>query len=438
MTSPAVSHQELIDAWPLLSDEDRREGFMILSRIDAEEVFFELSPHDQSELILSLPRGEQILWMRLLAPDDAADLIQAAPEDQRDALMGMLDELTRTEVTVLLAYAEDQAGGLMNPRYARLRPDMRADEAIGYLRRQTRAQIESIYYAYVLDNQQKLLGVLSFRDLLIAPSDKRVRDLMRTEMITVPEEMDQEALSRVFAQHDLLALPVVDTDGRMKGIVTADDIVDVVQEEATEDIQKIGGTEALGAPYFQVSLAQMFRKRVVWMAVLFVAQLFTVTALGFFEGQLSQAQVLMLFLPVIMSSGGNSGSQATTLVVRAMALGEVRLRDWLRVLGREAAMGLSLGAVLGGLGLIRILAWKGLFGAYGDHFFLLGLTVSISVVGVVMWGTIAGAMLPIFLRRVGLDPASASAPFVATLVDVTGIVIYFSISILILKGTLLP
>lgn len=437
MSSSDFLRQDLVDAWPLLSIEDRHDGFLELSRIDAEEVFLELHPADQCDLILSLPRGEQLIWIRVLAPDDAADLIQAAPTEHRDTLMGLLDELTRAEVASLLAYAEDQAGGLMNPRYARLRPDMSVTEAISYLRKQTREQVESIYYAYVLDGQQKLLGVISFRELLCAASDKRVRDLMRGEVVSVQEDMDQERVSEIFAQYDLIALPVVDVDGRMKGIVTADDIVDVVQEEATEDIQKIGGTEALSAPYLQVSLIEMLRKRAVWLAVLFVGEMMTASAMGYFEHAIERAAVLALFIPLIISSGGNSGSQASTLVIRALALGEFRLRDWMRVLKREIAVGVMLGLVLGALGFARVLAWQQLFGTYGEHAFLIGLVVAFSVIGVVLWGTMSGAMLPLLLRRLGLDPASASAPFVATLVDVTGVLIYFSIATALLGTTLL-
>jgi magnesium transporter len=255
--------------------------------------------------------------------------------------------------------------------------------------------------------------------------------------VTARPEMDQEELSRLFAAHDLQAIPVVDENGRMRGIVTVDDIVDVLREEATEDIQKIGGTEALGAPYLQVGLLEMVRKRVGWLAALFISEMLTTTAMAHFEAEITRAVVLAVFIPLIISSGGNSGSQATTLVIRAMALGEVRLRDWWIVIRRELASGLGMGLVLGAIGFSRVLLWQMLFKSYGPHFLLVAMTIGGSVVGVVTWGTLAGSMLPFLLRRVGLDPASASAPFVATLVDVTGIVIYFSIASTILRGTLL-
>lgn len=428
---------DLYDAWPLLSQADRLEGFKLLSRAEAEELFLSLSAMDQVVLLLELPQGERRLWMRLLAPDDAADVIQAAPADKRDELLSLLDETTRTEVAALLAYAEDAAGGLMSPHYARVRPDMRVDEAISYLRRQAQEKLETIYYAYVLDAQQRLLGVVSFRELFAAPSEKRVEEIMQREVIAVSEQMDQEEVGRLFAQYDLIALPVVDAEGRMKGIVTVDDIVDVVQEEATEDIQKIGGMEALDAPYLQIDFGRMVKKRAGWLSALFLGEMLTATAMSYYEHEIARAVVLALFIPLIISSGGNSGSQASTLVVRAMALGEVRLRDWWRVMRRELAAGLALGAILGTIGFLRILLWPTRAQVYGEHYVLIGLTVACSLIGVVLFGTIAGSMLPFILRRLGFDPASASAPFVATLVDVTGLIIYFTIAGFILTGVLL-
>jgi magnesium transporter len=361
-----------------------------------------------------------------------------ASPPQRDALLELLDEPTRKEVKGLLAYEEDEAGGLMNPRYARVRPDMTVDEAISYLRKQARAKVETIYVAYVLDDQRRLVGVVSFRDLFSAEQVLRVRDVMRTEFVTVTEQQDQESVSRLFAQHDLVAIPVIDADGRMKGIVTVDDIVDVVQEEATEDIQKFGGMEALEAPYLQISMRQMIKKRAGWLAVLFLGEMLTATAMAFFEGEIARAVVLALFIPLIISSGGNSGSQASTLVIRAMALGEVRLRDWWRVTRREVITGLALGLVLGTIGFLRIVIWAALKPrTYGEHSFLVALTVFFSLLGVVLFGTLSGSLLPFALRKLKLDPASASAPFVATLVDVTGLIIYFTAASLILKGTLL-
>ncbi|HYX90477.1 MAG TPA: magnesium transporter, partial [Myxococcaceae bacterium] len=366
---------DLRDIWPLLTRDDRVSGFGLLARPEAEEFFLELSARDQSELLLALPAEERRAWMRLLPPDDAADLLQTGPPEAKERLLALLDEPTRKEVNALLAYAEDAAGGLMNPRYARLRPDATVDEAISYLRRQAREKLETIYYVYVLDEQQRLIGVVTFRELFAARPEKKVRDIMRTQLVTVREDQDQESVSRVLAQHDLLAVPVVDAENHIKGIVTVDDIVDVVQEEATEDIQKFGGMEALDAPYLNIAFSRMVKKRAGWLAALFIGEMLTATAMAFFEDEIARAVVLALFVPLIISSGGNSGSQASTLVVRALALGEVKLRDWWRVVRRELAAGLALGCVLGTIGFLRIVAWQAVNPIYGEHYLLIALTV---------------------------------------------------------------
>ncbi|HEX9578209.1 MAG TPA: magnesium transporter [Myxococcales bacterium] len=432
----ALNEADLREAWPALSTAERAEGLRLLPRHTAEDLFFSLSPREQGQLFLALPQSEQRSWIRSLAPDDAADLIQDLPQE-RERLLGLLDDQTRREVQALLAYKEDQAGGLMSPRFARLRAEMSVDEAVTYLRRQTRESVEMPYYAYVLDADQRLQGVVSFRELLSARGDQRVREVMHTEVRTVNDTMDQEAVSRVFRATGLMAVPVVDSSGRMKGIVTLDDIVEVVSQEATEDIQKLGGSESLGEPYLTIALNRMIKKRAGWLAALFLGEMLTATAMGVFEKEIDRAVVLALFVPLIISSGGNSGSQATSLVIRAMALGEVRLRDWFRVIRRELLAGLALGSILGSIGLTRILLWQLFFKTYGQHYLLVGLTVALSLIGVVTFGTFAGSLLPFILRRLGFDPASASAPFVATLVDVTGLIIYFTTASAILRGTLL-
>jgi len=431
---------ELRDAWPLLDLDERSDGLRVLPREDAEEFFVALSASDHAALLLHFRPGQRRQWMRLLEPDDVADVIQEAGEDHRSTLLALLDAPTRKEVSALLAYEEDEAGGLMSTRYARLRPQMTADEAISYLRRQARDRVETIYYAYVLDAEQRLLGVVSFRDLFAADPKKVVAEIMETDVIRVTDEMDQESVSRLFAEHDLTVVPVVDKDGRMKGIVTVDDIVDVVQEEATEDAQKFGGMEALDLPYLQSTRRAMFKKRGKWLALLLVGEMLTTIPLGFFEDKLHQVTVLALFLPLIVSGGGNSGSQASTLIIRAMALGEIRTADWWLVLRRELLMGLALGTLLGLIAAFRVFVW-GAAGAYdgaaGQHYALVGITVAIAVTGCVAWGTLSGAMLPFVLRKIGADPASASAPLVATIVDVSGIAIYLTVATLVLRGTLL-
>lgn len=400
-------------------------------------LFHQLSPAEQLPVFLELPQSERLAWMRMLPLDDAADLVQAAPVAQREALLELLDAAARREVTALLAYAEDVAGGLMNPRFVRLRPEFTVDEAISYLRIQGRDVAQPIHYGYVLDTDQRLLGVVSPLDLLSSASERTVEEVMTKGPITLPEQTDQELVSRIFREHDLLAVPVVDDLGRMKGVVTVDDVVDVLAEEATEDVQKIGGAGALDAPYLRAQFSSMVRARGGWLTLLFLGEMLTATAMGWFEEQLSRAIVLVLFLPLIISSGGNAGSQATTLVIRAMALGEVKPQDWWRVVRREFTVGLALGVLLATIGAVRILLWQELFGSYGEHYLFVALTVSLSLVGVVLWGALAGAILPFILRVCGLDPASASAPFVATLVDVTGLIIYFSIAGVVLRGTLL-
>ena len=436
-TAEELRADDLREIWSFADLEEKVEGFRSLPPAEAEELFLSLDTGAQAELLTALPPSEQQLWVRQLPPDDAADLLQAVAPEARDALLRLLDDPTRREVLALLTYAEDEAGGLMSPRYVRLRPDMSVDEAIGYLRRAARERAETIYYIYVLDAEQHLLGVVSFRELFGAAPERTVRDVMRTDVVSVREDLDQEAVAHVMAQSDLMAVPVVDAEGRVKGIVTLDDIVDVVREEATEDFQKVGGTAALDAPYLEVSVLGLVRKRAVWLTVLFLGQLLTATAMEFYEDAIERAVVLALFIPLIISSGGNSGSQASTLVIRALAVGEVRLRDWWRVFVRELGTSFVLGLILGTIGLLRVVLWPSREVHFGEHFVLIGLTVSVSLVWIVVWGSLAGSMLPFALRRFGLDPASASAPFVATIVDVTGLVIYFSVATLFLSGTLL-
>lgn len=431
-----TSLDALHERWPNLARREQLDAFQAIPREQADNFFLDMNSREQLDLLLALPEGEHRIWLRLLAPDDAADLLQLATEDRRQTLLSQLDEMARREVTALLAYKEDEAGGLMSPRFARLRPEMTIDEAISYLRRQA-AQVETIYYAYALDDGQHLLGVVSFRDLFSADRMKTVRDVMRLQVVTVTAETDQEALAKLFAMHNLLAIPVLDAENRMQGIVTIDDIVDVVREEDSEDIQKLGGMEALDAPYLQIGFWRMVQKRAGWLAILFVGEMLTATAMGYYEQEIARAVVLALFVPLIISSGGNSGSQATTLVIRAMAVGEVKLRDWWRIIRREFATGLVLGSVLALIGLTRILLWQAIWKTYGEHYVIIALTVACSLIGVVLFGTIAGSMLPFILRRLGQDPASASAPFVATLVDVSGLIIYFTIASVFMRGTLL-
>lgn len=427
----------LVQAWSSLSPDERKSQFERLPRTEAEELFLSLNTHDQAELIANASPLEKRSWVRMLAPDDVADLIQEIGGDSRDTVLNLLDPQTRREVSALLAYAEDNAGGLMSSRFVRLRPDMSVDEAISYLRIQAKTQVETIYYAYVIDIEQTLLGVVSFRELFSSAPHKKIRDIMKTDLVKIPISLDQEQIAKLFASADLMAVPVIDEWGHMKGIVTYDDVANVIQEEATEDIQKLGAVEALDAPYMRTNFFELIKKRGGWLLILFFGEMLTASAMGFFQNEIERAVVLAMFIPLIISSGGNSGSQASTLIIRAMALGEVRTKDWWRVLFREIAAGLCLGLLLGTIGLLRILFWPTRTETYGEHYAIVGLTVATSVVGVVLWGTVSGSMLPFFLKKLGFDPATASAPFVATLVDVTGLIIYFSIAAFFLHGSLL-
>lgn len=432
-----VTLKEIRDIWRLLDTEERVNALEVLSRQDADAVFVSLPTPEQVAIVMALAPMQQKSYVRLLAPDDIADLIQEMPRTWHEATLALLDARTRAEVIALLTYEEDAAGGLMNPRYVRLRPDMTAEEALFYLRRQAKESAETIYVAYVLNTSQQLLGAVSLRQVLQAKLTERICDFMETEVLSVRADAPQEAVSRLFADHDLNVMPVLDEGNRMVGIVTIDDIVDVVREEATEDIQRMAGVESLERPYPQTTFLQMMRKRAGWLTALFFSEMLTATALGHYEEEIQRAVVLSLFLTLIASAGGNSGSQSTALIVRAIALGELRLRDWWLVLRRELLNGFSLGLLLGSIGFLRVVVWAKVFHMYGPYYHLLAATIGLTLVCVVLWGTISGAMLPFIVARVGQDPAVASAPFVATFVDVTAIIIYFQISKLLLNGMLL-
>lgn len=427
------SLQYLLDHWSSFSISEKKEKFSALARTDAEELFLNLKAHEQSLLISEGSALEKRSWVRLLAPDDVADLIQELGPESREEILGILDLQSRRDVTALLAYAEDNAGGLMSSRFVRLRPDMSVDEAISYLRIQAKTQVETIYYAYVIEADQTLVGAISFRELFASPIHKKIREVMKTDLVKIPVGLDQEQVAKTFSQNNFMALPVIDEWGHIKGIVTFDDIASVLQEEATEDIQKLGAMEALDLPYMSTSFFELLRKRAGWLIVLFFFQMSTATAMAYFQLEIEKAVVLALFVPLIISGGGNSGSQASMLIIRAMALGEIRMKDWFRVLVREVATGACLGLILGLFGALRIYLWPGAQESYGSNYELLAMTVGISVIGVILWGTITGSMLPFLLRRLKLDPATASAPFVATLCDVTGLIIYFTVASLIMS-----
>jgi len=436
------------------------------------EVFREWAPADVAEVILDLPEDEQVIIFRVLphalaadvfeyldldaqqtllramaheqvaailnemAPDDRTALLEELPSAAARQLIRSLTPEERRVATALLGYPEESVGRLMTPDFIAVREDWTIQQVLDYIREHGQDS-ETLNVIYVVDDRGKLIDDIRMREFLLKPLTSPVRELMQKTFVTLNVTDSQQDALNVFRKYDRTVLPVVDSTGVLLGIVTIDDMLDVAEQEATEDIQKLGGSEALDAPYLTIRFPQMIRKRAPWLVILFLSEMLTATAMGFFQDEIAKAVVLALFVPLIISSGGNSGSQATTIVIRAMALGEVALRDWWKVMRREVFSGLTLGIILGAIGFLRIAVWSTAFHLYGPHWPLIGLTIFFSLIGVVMWGTLSGSMLPFALRRVGLDPAAASAPFVATLVDVTGLIIYFTVAFLILRGTLL-
>ncbi len=400
------------------------------------EVFSYLDVPVQVNLAHSMKRDQLAELVTNMSPDERADLVKKLKDETLEALWPALAQAERDDIKRLSGYAEGTAGAVMTTDYITLYPALTAREAIEKIRREAPDR-ETIYYAYVVGDDREFIGSTSLKDLILARPEIRVGDLMVPNPIFVKLSDDIEQVAMTIGKYDLLAIPVVDEESRIVGIVTVDDIVDVVQEEATEDMQKLGGMQALDEPYLETPFRRMLGKRAGWLATLFVGEMLTATAMGYFEHDIAKAVVLALFVPLIISSGGNAGSQASTLVIRAMALGEVTLTDWWRVFGRELKMGAVLGLLLGAVGFFRVLFWQMASPVYGEHYLLIGMTILTSLIGVVTFGTLAGSLLPFVLRRLGLDPASASAPFVATMVDVTGLVIYFGSATLFLTGTLL-
>lgn len=384
-------------------------------------IFGDLDPQLAVVMLQDLPADERTNILRILSPHD------------RGKLLPKLDAKTRAEAEQLLSYPEHSAGAIMTTEFVRLKPTMTVADALAHIREVAKDR-ESVYACYVLDEAGKLLGALSLRDLVVAESTKLLPEVMRKRPLSVQVTDDRDEAARRISKYNLLAVPVLDADGKVLGFVTVDDVIDVMVETQTDQFLKMGGVEAgaLDDPYLATPFFKLIRKRATWLVILFLGELLTATAMGYYEEDIAKAVVLALFLPLIISSGGNSGSQATSLIIRALALREVKLGDWWRVLRREIMSGLLLGGILGAVGLVRIFAWQAAFHTYHDQWLKVGMTVSISLVGVVLWGTLAGAMLPFILKKLGTDPATSSAPLVATLVDVTGLIIYFTVASLIL------
>jgi len=405
----------------------------------ASQVLEYVSEELRGELLETMEPEQAAALIAAMTPDERVDVLEEMDEDVADEILEAIPARERAETERLLQYEPDSAGGLMTTEFVSVPETDTVEVALAAIRAIARAgRTEAMQTIYVVDARGVLSGVMSLRELLAAPEGARLSELAWSEIVTVPVDADRETVAQLTTNYDLVAVPVVDNERHLLGVITVDDVIDAIQEEQTEDVQKFGGLEALEEPYLQVSFFDLLKKRTPWLIVLFVGQMFTAAAMGFFEDAISSATVLALFVPLIISSGGNSGSQATSLIIRAMALQELGPRDWSRVLAREAGMGLVLGLLLGAVGVLRILVWQWMgFYSFGSHYDALAVTIGATVVGVVLFGTLTGAMLPFVLRRVGFDPASASAPLVATLVDVTGVVLYFSMALLLLRGTLL-
>jgi magnesium transporter len=397
--------------------------FRVLQREQAAETFEYLSPEVQEGLIKALGQEQVAAILNDMSPDDRTQLLEELPASVTKQLLALLSPGERRIAVRLLGYPEDSIGRLMTPDFITVRADWTVQHALEHIRKNGEDS-ETINVINVVNGDGRLIDDLRVRQLLLAEPDSLIADICDGHFISLRAMDDQETAVAIFKEYDRVAFPVTDTRGILLGIVTVDDVLDVAEEEATEDIQKIGGSEALEQPYMQIQLGTMMRKRMGWLVLLFLGQLLTLNAMGLFADQLARTVALILFVPLIISSGGNSGSQAATLVVRAMALGEVTLADWWKVMRREILFGMTLGLLLSTIGMVRIALGQSMSGNYGDRWAVIALAVGLSLICVVLWGVLIGSMLPFLLRRLGADPATSSAPFVATIVDVTGLVIY--------------
>jgi len=435
---PADVAEVIVD----LPADDRVIIFRVLPAALAADVFEYLDVETQQELLHAMAHEQVVAILNEMSPDDRTALLEELPSEAARQLIRLLTPEERHVATALLGYPEGSVGRLMTPDFIAVNEDWTVQHVLDFVREYGRDS-ETLNVLYVVDERNHLIDDVRIREFLLRPLNTKVSEIRDRNFVSLKVTDRQEDALNLFRKYDRAALPVLDSNGVLVGIVTSDDMLDVAEEEATEDIQKFGGMEALDEPYMRIALWKMVRKRAGWLVILFLGEMLTATAMASFQDEIAKAVVLALFLPLIISSGGNSGSQASTLIVRAMALGEVRLRDWWRVAGREIRAGLSLGGILGGIGALRVMLWS-IIGEryfhrelYGPHWPLVAITVGLSLVGVVLWGSFSGSMLPFVLRRAGADPATSSAPFVATLVDVTGLIIYFSIALLIMRGTML-
>ena len=427
---------EVAAALTELRDDQQVIAFRILPRRLAASVFEYMPRHAQRALVKAMGQEDVAALLNNMSPDDRTLFLSELPANVTKELLALLTEEERAEAVKLLGYAPRTVGRLMTPHYIAVREDWTVQQVLDYVREHGQNS-ETLNVIYVVDDEGVLIDDIRIREFLVVPLTRRVSDLMDRRYVTLRATDTQESAVDVFRREDRSAMPVTDTAGVLIGIVTVDDVLDVAEEAATREFQLFGGSEALGEPYLRISPWNMVRKRAGWLVFLFLGEMLTATAMGFFEKEIARAVVLALFVPLIISSGGNSGSQASTLVIRALAVGELRLADVFRVVRRELLSGFALGCILGAIGFLRISIWSTFSTMYGPHWLLVALTVAFALVGVVLWGSLVGSTLPFVLRRFGFDPATSSAPFVATLVDVTGLVIYFSVGFVVLRGTLL-
>jgi magnesium transporter len=430
---PAADVAELFDA---LSPEDAGVLFRVLPRAKAGEVFGDLDSDQRERLLVSLGSEQVAAVLNAMPPDDRTQLFEELPGEATQRLLNVLAADQRRVARTLLGYPEESIGRLMTPNYIMVRPHWTIEQTLSHVRERYPGS-ETANVIYVVDEGLKLIDDIRLGEVVAARPEQRVDELMDHNFVALQADADQETAIVFFKKYYRVALPVTDTAGVLVGIVTLDDVLQVAEDEATEDIHMIGGQSALDEPYTETPVWTLIQKRGGWLLLLFLGELLTATAMGRFEDEIARAVVLALFVPLIVSSGGNSGSQAATLVIRALAVGDLRIGDWWKVLRRELVSGFALGALLGGVGFLRIAFGARVLGQYGEHWVLIGVTVCVTLMGVVLLGTLAGSMLPLLLQRVGLDPAVSSAPFVATLVDVAGIALYFEVAMLLLRGTLL-
>ena len=431
-----LSAFEIADLLANKSFEDQVFIFSLLRPTLAVETLDYLSTKTQKKILHSLSPTQVATLLTEMPPDDRTALLQELPRAVVDEYLKLLPNQERNVAITLLGYPEDSVGRLMTTDYIAVKMDWTIDQVLDHIRAYGHDS-ETINIIYVIDDNHVLLDDIKIKDFLFVPRDFRVRQIADNKVISLSILDKPEKAINIFKKSDRVALPVVDDEGVLKGIVTIDDILRVSSKINTKNMQRVGGTEALDEPYMDTPFMDLMKKRARWLVLLFVGEMFTATAMGYFEVEISKAVVLALFLPLIISSGGNAGSQSSTLIIRAMALQEVKLKDWWRIMEREIFSGIFLGCVLGLIGFARVSIWSAFTTIYGAHWFLVAVTIGIALIGVVLWGSVSGSMLPFILRRAGFDPAVASAPLVATIVDVTGIVIYFMIAMVILKGTLL-